>query len=80
MLFFYLCAINSWLPLEIPEDPEIAEEYYNDEFESCLEGSEEDEDAEASRTVSKANRQVCMTLEKPLCTQCSCSLRKLGEY
>ncbi|XP_075601784.1 serine/threonine-protein kinase Nek11 isoform X2 [Balearica regulorum gibbericeps] len=42
---------------EIPEDPEIAEEYYNDEFESCSEGSEEEEDAEASQTVSKTNHQ-----------------------
>ncbi|NWR66973.1 NEK11 kinase, partial [Bucorvus abyssinicus] len=49
---------------KIPEDPEIAEEYYNDEFESCSEGSEEEEDAEASQTVSKANHQVFVTFEK----------------
>ncbi|XP_074756739.1 serine/threonine-protein kinase Nek11 isoform X1 [Athene noctua] len=42
---------------EIPEDPEIAEEYYNDEFESCSEGSEEEEDVEASQTASKTNHQ-----------------------
>ncbi|XP_076187183.1 serine/threonine-protein kinase Nek11 isoform X1 [Aptenodytes patagonicus] len=42
---------------EIPEDPETAEEYYNDEFESCSEGSEEEEDVEASQTVSKTNHQ-----------------------
>ncbi|KAK2517145.1 Nek11 [Columba guinea] len=43
---------------EIPEDPEIAEEYYNDEFESCSEGSEEEEeDVEASQTVFKTNHQ-----------------------
>ncbi|XP_064527837.1 serine/threonine-protein kinase Nek11 isoform X5 [Pseudopipra pipra] len=42
---------------EIPEDPEIAEEYYKDEFESCSEDSEEEEDAEASQTVSKTNHQ-----------------------
>ncbi|KAM7121969.1 serine/threonine-protein kinase Nek11 isoform 4-T6 [Ciconia maguari] len=42
---------------EIPEDPAIAEEYYNDEFESCSEGSEEEEDVEASQTVSKTNHQ-----------------------
>ncbi|NXT84056.1 NEK11 kinase, partial [Zapornia atra] len=43
----------------IPEDPEIAEEYYNDEFESCSEDSEEEEeDVEASQTVSKTNHQV----------------------
>ncbi|KAM6281980.1 serine/threonine-protein kinase Nek11 [Porphyrio hochstetteri] len=45
---------------DIPEDPEIAEEYYNDEFESCSEGSEEEEDVEASQTVqtvSKTNHQ-----------------------
>ncbi|XP_061853341.1 serine/threonine-protein kinase Nek11 isoform X2 [Colius striatus] len=43
---------------DIPEDPEIAEEYYNDEFESCSEGSEEEEeDAEASQTVSRMNHQ-----------------------
>ncbi|XP_072709958.1 serine/threonine-protein kinase Nek11 isoform X3 [Ciconia boyciana] len=41
----------------IPEDPAIAEEYYNDEFESCSEGSEEEEDVEASQTVSKTNHQ-----------------------
>ncbi|NWH18344.1 NEK11 kinase, partial [Grus americana] len=48
----------------IPEDPEIAEEYYNDEFESCSEGSEEEEDAEASQTVSKTNHQVYVTFGK----------------
>ncbi|XP_035172939.1 serine/threonine-protein kinase Nek11 isoform X5 [Oxyura jamaicensis] len=42
---------------EIPEDPQIAEEYYNDEFESCSESSEEEEDVEASQTVSKTNHQ-----------------------
>ncbi|XP_032533739.1 serine/threonine-protein kinase Nek11 isoform X3 [Chiroxiphia lanceolata] len=42
---------------EIPEDPEIAEEYYKDEFESCSEDSEEEEDAETSQTVSKTNHQ-----------------------
>lgn len=47
------------MPLEIPEDPQIAEEYYNDEFESCSESSEEEEDVEASQTVSKTNHQVC---------------------
>lgn len=42
---------------EIPEDPAIAEEYYNEEFESCSESSGEEEDAEASQTVSKPNHQ-----------------------
>nr|XP_054491101.1 serine/threonine-protein kinase Nek11 [Agelaius phoeniceus] len=42
---------------EIPEDPEIAEEYYKDEFESCSEDSEEEEDAELSWTVSRTNYQ-----------------------
>ncbi|XP_068791702.1 serine/threonine-protein kinase Nek11 isoform X5 [Struthio camelus] len=42
---------------EIPEDPQIAEEYYNDEFESCSESSEEEENVEASQTVSKTNHQ-----------------------
>ncbi|XP_059703486.1 serine/threonine-protein kinase Nek11 isoform X2 [Haemorhous mexicanus] len=42
---------------EIPEDPEIAEEYYKDEFESCSEDSEEEEEAELSWTVSKTNHQ-----------------------
>ncbi|XP_036234794.1 serine/threonine-protein kinase Nek11 isoform X2 [Molothrus ater] len=42
---------------EIPEDPEIAEEYYKDEFESCSEDSEEEEDAELSWTVSRTNHQ-----------------------
>ncbi|NXJ31817.1 NEK11 kinase, partial [Ciconia maguari] len=48
----------------IPEDPAIAEEYYNDEFESCSEGSEEEEDVEASQTVSKTNHQVYVTFGK----------------
>ncbi|NWQ89106.1 NEK11 kinase, partial [Burhinus bistriatus] len=48
----------------IPEDPEIAEEYYNDEFESCSEGSEAEEDVEASQTVSKTNHQVYVTFGK----------------
>ncbi|NXR36350.1 NEK11 kinase, partial [Zosterops hypoxanthus] len=47
----------------IPEDPEIAEEYYEDEFESCSEDSEEEEDAELSWTVSKTNHQVYVTFE-----------------
>ncbi|NXY61339.1 NEK11 kinase, partial [Callaeas wilsoni] len=47
----------------IPEDPEIAEEYYKDEFESCSEDSEEEEDAELSWTVSKTNHQVYVTFE-----------------
>ncbi|NXB72814.1 NEK11 kinase, partial [Donacobius atricapilla] len=42
----------------IPEDTEIVEEYYKDEFESCSEDSEEEEDAELSWTVSKTNHQV----------------------
>ncbi|XP_056339045.1 serine/threonine-protein kinase Nek11 isoform X4 [Oenanthe melanoleuca] len=42
---------------EIPEDPEIAEEYYKEEFESCSEGSEEEEGEELSWTVSKTNHQ-----------------------
>ncbi|NWV45003.1 NEK11 kinase, partial [Daphoenositta chrysoptera] len=45
----------------IPEDPEIAEEYYKDEFESCSEDSEEEEDAGLSWTVSKTNHQVYVT-------------------
>ncbi|NXC64523.1 NEK11 kinase, partial [Aleadryas rufinucha] len=45
----------------IPEDSEIAEEYYKDEFESCSEDSEEEEDAELSWTVSKTNHQVYVT-------------------
>ncbi|NXO33194.1 NEK11 kinase, partial [Locustella ochotensis] len=48
---------------DIPEDPEIAEEYYKDEFESCSEDSEEEEDAELSWTVSKTNHQVYVTFE-----------------
>ncbi|NXI24923.1 NEK11 kinase, partial [Sterrhoptilus dennistouni] len=47
----------------IPEDPEIAEEYYKDEFESCSEDSEEEDDAELSWTVSKTNHQVYVTFE-----------------
>ncbi|NXN92987.1 NEK11 kinase, partial [Rhinopomastus cyanomelas] len=50
-------------PVEIPEDPKIAEDYYNDEFESCSEGTdeEEEEDAATSQTVSKTNHQVDVT-------------------
>ncbi|XP_042745040.1 serine/threonine-protein kinase Nek11 isoform X3 [Lagopus leucura] len=40
---------------EIPEDPQIAEEYYNEEFESYSEDSET-EDVEVSQTVSKTNQ------------------------
>lgn len=56
------------MPLEIPEDPEIAEEYYKDEFDSCSEDSEEEEDAELSWTVSKTNHQVDMTFENTMYT------------
>ncbi|NXY87138.1 NEK11 kinase, partial [Alcedo cyanopectus] len=48
----------------IPEDPETAEEYYNDEFDSCSEGSEEEEGVEASQTVLKTNHQVQVTFGK----------------
>ncbi|KFR13539.1 Serine/threonine-protein kinase Nek11, partial [Opisthocomus hoazin] len=48
----------------IPEDPEIAEEYYNDEFESCSEGSEEEEDVEVSQAILKTNQQVYVTFGK----------------
>ncbi|NWU93001.1 NEK11 kinase, partial [Upupa epops] len=52
-------------PMEIPDDPKIAEDYYDDEFESCSEGTEEEEeDAEASQTVSKTNHQVDVTSGK----------------
>ncbi|NXC40520.1 NEK11 kinase, partial [Penelope pileata] len=50
--------------IKIPEDPQIAEEYYNDEFESFSEDSEEEVDVEASQTVSKTNHQVCVTFGK----------------
>ncbi|NWY00129.1 NEK11 kinase, partial [Nothoprocta ornata] len=57
---------NLFPPLGIPEDPHIAEEYYNDEFESCSESSEEEEeeDVEVSQTVSKMNQQVYVTFGK----------------
>ncbi|NXN86342.1 NEK11 kinase, partial [Bombycilla garrulus] len=55
-----------YLAEPIPEDPEIAEEYYKDEFESCSEDSEEEEDAELSWTVSKTNHQVYMTFENTI--------------
>ncbi|XP_015281315.1 PREDICTED: serine/threonine-protein kinase Nek11 [Gekko japonicus] len=53
---------------EIPEDPLIAEEYYNDGFDSCSETSEEEEEEEeeeltkveeieVSQTVCRTNRQ-----------------------
>ncbi|NXY16438.1 NEK11 kinase, partial [Atrichornis clamosus] len=58
-------ASHGCLAEPIPEDPEIAEEYYKDEFESCSEDSEEEEeDAEASQTLSKTNHQVYVTFEK----------------
>ncbi|KAM9164320.1 serine/threonine-protein kinase Nek11 isoform 2-T2 [Pangshura tecta] len=44
---------------EIPEDPQIAEEYYNDAFDSCSETGEEEEEEnmEVSQIVSKTNQQ-----------------------
>uniref|UniRef100_A0A663MFV2 Serine/threonine-protein kinase Nek11 n=1 Tax=Athene cunicularia TaxID=194338 RepID=A0A663MFV2_ATHCN len=57
-ILFYLFKITHY--------PEIAEEYYNDEFESCSEGSEEEEDVEASQTASKTNHQVYVTFGKTL--------------
>ncbi|KAM4658537.1 serine/threonine-protein kinase Nek11 [Amazona ochrocephala] len=51
-----LC-MSAFTDHEIPEDPAVAEEYYNEEFESCSESSEEEEDAEALQTVSKPNHQ-----------------------
>ncbi|NWZ21273.1 NEK11 kinase, partial [Asarcornis scutulata] len=69
-LSMYLFSVLHTLSLgldrqsKIPEDPQIAEEYYNDEFESCSESSEEEEDVEASQTVSKTNHQVCVTFGK----------------
>ncbi|NWY70121.1 NEK11 kinase, partial [Erithacus rubecula] len=63
--------INNWevhqnldcLAEPIPEDPEIAEEYYKDEFESCSEDSEEEEDEELSWTVCETNHQVYVSFE-----------------
>ncbi|NWI51358.1 NEK11 kinase, partial [Calyptomena viridis] len=65
------CETNSWevhqsldcFAEPIPEDPKIAEEYYKDEFESCSEDGEEEEDAEASQSVSKTIHQVYVTFE-----------------
>ncbi|XP_038249151.1 serine/threonine-protein kinase Nek11 isoform X2 [Dermochelys coriacea] len=57
-----LCMSES-VEHEIPEDPRIAEEYYNDVFDSCSETSEEEEQSEkeenmeVSQTVSKTNQQ-----------------------
>ncbi|XP_061230959.1 serine/threonine-protein kinase Nek11 [Neopsephotus bourkii] len=51
-----LCA-SEFADHEIPEDPAVAEEYYNEEFESCSESSEEEEDVETLQTVSKPNHQ-----------------------
>lgn len=68
------------MPLEIPEDPQIAEEYYNDEFESCSESSEEEEDVEASQTVSKTNHQVCVTFGKTVHIWCSFSEGKWNYF
>ncbi|NXS56668.1 NEK11 kinase, partial [Brachypteracias leptosomus] len=50
----------------IPEDPAAAEEYYDDEFESCSEDSEEEEEEEeeASQTLSKTIHQVYGTFGK----------------
>lgn len=63
-------TINSKFPVEIPEDPQIAEEYYNEEFESCSEDSETEEDVEVSQTVSKTNHQVCVTFGKTVHIWC----------
>ncbi|XP_015709530.1 serine/threonine-protein kinase Nek11 isoform X1 [Coturnix japonica] len=49
--------LNQFADHEIPEDPQIAEEYYNEEFESCSEDSETEEDVEVTHTVSKADHQ-----------------------
>lgn len=68
------------MSLEIPEDPAVAEEYYNEEFESCSESSEEEEDAEASQTVSKPNHQVYVTFGKTVYTECSFSMGKLSSF
>uniref|UniRef100_A0A8C8RPW8 Serine/threonine-protein kinase Nek11 n=1 Tax=Pelusios castaneus TaxID=367368 RepID=A0A8C8RPW8_9SAUR len=72
-----LSTINSYFILEIPEDPQIAEEYYNDVFDSCSEtseeeekGEEEEENMEVSQTVSKTNLQVgirCFLLHVLIC-------------
>uniref|UniRef100_A0A8B9V295 Serine/threonine-protein kinase Nek11 n=1 Tax=Anas zonorhyncha TaxID=75864 RepID=A0A8B9V295_9AVES len=63
-LFLHTLSLGLDRQSKIPEDPQIAEEYYNDEFESCSESSEEEEDVEASQTVSKTNHQVCVTFGK----------------
>ncbi|XP_019472098.1 serine/threonine-protein kinase Nek11 isoform X2 [Meleagris gallopavo] len=47
--------LSQFMDREIPEDPQIAEEYYNEEFESYSEDSET-EDVEVSQTVSKTNQ------------------------
>uniref|UniRef100_A0A8C4YU12 Serine/threonine-protein kinase Nek11 n=1 Tax=Gopherus evgoodei TaxID=1825980 RepID=A0A8C4YU12_9SAUR len=61
---------NSYFIPEIPEDPQIAEECYNDAFDSCSETSEEEEEnMEVSQTVSKTDQQVYMLL----CVNSICS-------
>ncbi|NXX21253.1 NEK11 kinase, partial [Podargus strigoides] len=60
----YAHSVYTTLLFSIPEDPEVAEEYYNDEFESCSESSEEEEDAEVLQTVSKTTHQVYVTFGK----------------
>uniref|UniRef100_A0A8C8RSK4 Serine/threonine-protein kinase Nek11 n=1 Tax=Pelusios castaneus TaxID=367368 RepID=A0A8C8RSK4_9SAUR len=68
-VFKNLSTINSYFILEIPEDPQIAEEYYNDVFDSCSEtseeeekGEEEEENMEVSQTVSKTNLQTAISM------------------
>ncbi|KAF2983871.1 hypothetical protein EK904_005230, partial [Melospiza melodia maxima] len=58
-------GLQTWKWKPIPEDPEIAEEYYKDEFESCSEDSEEEENAELSWTVSKTNHQDSVMNDEP---------------
>uniref|UniRef100_A0A6I8N5T9 Serine/threonine-protein kinase Nek11 n=1 Tax=Ornithorhynchus anatinus TaxID=9258 RepID=A0A6I8N5T9_ORNAN len=65
---------------EIPEDPLVAEEYYDDVFDSCSEESEEEAEEkiqeemveyETSQTVVKTNQQVSAVLSA---YQYTCSL------
>ncbi|XP_074842216.1 serine/threonine-protein kinase Nek11 [Carettochelys insculpta] len=49
---------------EIPEDPQIAEEYYNDVFDSCSETSEEEEQGEREEETMEAPHTISKTIQQ----------------
>ncbi|XP_077159720.1 serine/threonine-protein kinase Nek11 isoform X2 [Paroedura picta] len=52
---------------EIPEDPLIAEEYYNDGFESCSETSEEEEEEEEEELTEEEESEMSQTICRTNC-------------